>query len=341
MVDLSKSSESVSKEKILDMKSRVDKFISNGGIAKDSRKIYIDFSTKTNYVTYSQYLNIIERWNSLGQPKSVPIYVAPVNISDDDKIIPISTFLDMETRVNRYLSQGGVIASNRAIFLSMGELKEYVTYTKYVDMLNRVEIFRKKNNRDPNFIYLQVKTNVNNSRPNAVGDNIVPNSDGWYLSPKYKSNASAIRQETLYWCADNAIQQAWYELTGNWYSESYIARIAGTTTSGTGHSGIEKALKTLAEKENKTININWDYLSDLGYEKFGKLIKSTKVGTFQHSNYKLRWGHYEYIVGINLETNKVLVANSLSGGWFEYRTFKTNTKYVNGCSQKSVCEILI
>lgn len=337
-IDKSKSEEYITSAEFKDMMERVNKYIKDGGSITDTRRIYINYTNKEAYVTYEQYRNILSRWNSLnGDFDKIMIYVAPVNISNDDKILPIETFNNMEARVNNYLSQGGVISEDRAIFLNMADLKEYITYTRYKDMLKRVELWRKNNNRDPKFVYIVSKTNTNTERPHAVGDNISPNSDGWYLSQRYKSNSASIKQETLWWCADNAMQQLWYELTGNWYSESFLAKKAGTTRNGTGHDGINTALKVLAQLDKVNIEIVWKYLSDLGYEELGKLVKDIDVGTLQHSKYKLRWGHYEYIIGVNPSTKKLLVANSLSGGWLEYRTFKTNTSYVNGCSQKSFC----
>ena len=264
-----------------------------------------------------------------------------IDISNDDKILVTGTFLDMEIRVNQYKTKGGEIDDNRRIYLKMVEMREYITYAKYLEILSRVNVFRANNGRNPNFIYLQSKNNTNESRPNAVGDDITPNKDGWYLSQKYKSSASAIKQETNYWCGPNSIQQCWYELTGNWYKESTIAKYAGTTTSGTGHDGLTKAIKKLGDIEKKIVTVDWKYLSDIGYTELAKLVKSSTVAVFTHSKYKLKWGHYEYIIGVNPSTKKVLVANSLSGGWLEYRSFSTMSSYINAITQKSVCEIIL
>ena len=150
-----------------------------------------------------------------------------------------------------------------------------------------------------------------------------------------------MKQETNYWCGPNAIQLSWYELTGEWVSESYIAKVAGTTTAGTGHSGLETAIKRLAKDKGVNVSIKWDYLSDVGYTELGKLVKNGNVGIFTHTKYKNKWGHYEYIIGVNPKTQKLMVNNSLSGGWIEYRTFSTMNQYAKGVSQKSVCEIKI
>ena len=337
-IDISKTDKKLSKNEILDMKERVDKYLSQGGTITPERRIYIDYSTQEEYITYAQFQNILSRWE-IDKPDSIQIYLEPVNISTDDKILPISTVLDMEERINKYLSNGGKISPKRRIYLNIIEQFEYISYEKYNEIISRVETFRKTHNRNPNFVYLQVKTNTNPNRVNAVGDDITPNSSGWYLSKRYPNNKNVIRQETNYWCGPNAIQLVWYELTGKLVSESLIAKYAETTTAGTGHAGLEKAIKQLAKKYNLNIKILWSYLSDLGYEKLAKLVKDEHTGVFIHNKYKNKYGHYEYVIGVNLKTEKLMVANSLSGGWIEYRSFKTMTDYINGINQKSIAQI--
>lgn len=56
------------------------------------------------------------------------------------------------------------------------------------------------------------------------------------------------KQYTNYYCADVTIMQICYELFGLDLSQSWIASLAGTTTLGTSHEGINSALKTIAKK---------------------------------------------------------------------------------------------
>lgn len=327
--------------------SIVTKFIKNGGKLTDERYVYPNYPTQDIAIQYWRYNEMKTRWDSYikkngKEPNDLYIQIPAEDISNDDKVLPISTFVDMEKRVTRFIDGGGKPEQARRVYLDMSTRLEYISFAKYQDLLTRCNAWRNTHNgANPNFLYILKKTNSNSTtRPDAVGDDLKPNGDGWYLSPRYKSNSSAIKQETLYWCACNMLQQLIYELTGKWISESYIAKLAGTTTSGTGHDGINSALKKIASNLGVTWTINWTYFSDLGYDQLGKLIKEPKIGTGQHSVYKLKWGHYEYIIGVNPSTNKVLVANSLSGGWLEYRTFATNTKYINANSQKSILEVM-
>ncbi len=339
--DISKTNRILNKNEILDMQERVEKYLNQGGKITPDRRIYINYSTQEEYINYKTYENLINRWISNGKPENIQVYQGAIDISNDDKILPISTILDMEARVNKYLTQGGIITDNRRIYLDIDEQIEYITYSKYNEIMGRVGSFRVKNSRNPNFVYLKVETNTNLLRPNAVGDNLLPNDDGWYLSPRYTTNKSTMKQETNYWCGPNALQLVWYELTGKLVSESTIAKYAGTTTVGTGHTGLEKALKQLAKDSNIDVSIIWNYLSDLGYDGLGKLVKDKTVGIFVHSKYKNKYGHYEYVIGVNPKTRKLMINNSLSGGWIEYRSFDTMTQYINGISQKSICKVKI
>lgn len=349
--NISFNNEKLTKTEFKNIINIVEKYQNDGGEdgkggIKPSRHVYVNYPNTDKYIIFEKYAEMKQRWDNFKKiNQREPSYIWIINeaeavdISNDDKILPTDTFLDIETRVNKYKSQGGEITSDRRLYLKMVEMREYITYKKYEEILARVNVFRASNGRNPNFIYLQAKTNTNESRPNAVGGDLTPNASGWYMSQRYKSTPSAIKQETNYQCGPNSIQQAWYELTGDWINESTIAKYAGTTVNGTGHSGLDAAIRKLAQEKGINLTIEWKYLSDLGYEELGKLVKNLKVAIFIHSKYKLKWGHYEYVIGVNPTTKKLLVANSLSGGWLEYRSFSTMTSYVNAISQKSICKI--
>ena len=318
------------------------------GNVSPNRPVYVNYPNTDKYIVFEKYMEMKDRWdNFITTNRREPSYIwivnelAAVDVSNEDRIWNMDTILDLEIRVNQYKMQNAEIADNRRVYLKMVEMREYITYSKYKEIMSRVNVFRATNGRNPNFVYNIAKTNTNSSRPNAVGDDITPNNDGWYMSQRYKSAASSIKQETNYWCGPNSVQQVWYELTGVWHKESEIAKYAGTTTSGTGHNGLDTAVKKLANIDGKKVSISWKYLSDLGYTELAKLVKSLKNGVYVHSKYKLKWGHYEYVVGVNPITKKVLVANSLSGGWLEYRSFATMNSYVAAISQKSVCDVTL
>lgn len=343
MVDSTWSETKIGKDIFKSAIKIVNKFLNAGGKVTDATLVYPNYPNPNLCFQYWRYKEMLNRWNSFKkvnnrEPNSIYIKPVAIDISGDDKILPINTVLDMEKRVTSFISKGGKPAATRRIYLDYSTQEEYVTYTKYKDLIARVAAFRKVNNRNPNFVYIITQSNENNTtRPNAAGDDLTPNSSGWYLCQRYKNDAASIKQETLYWCGPNSVQQLIYEITGKWYSESSIAKIAGTTTSGTGHDEINNTIKKLCKNAGLSCTVDWKYFSEIGSTGLGKLIKDIKIGTLQHLKYKSKWGHYEYIIGVNPAKNKLLVANSLSGGWLEYRGISTNTGWINQISQKSIC----
>jgi len=345
-IDLTYSEKRLSKEEFKKINSKIDKYLNDGGIVKEDRFIYINYPRGNQYFLYWRYKEMLKRWNNFiknngHEPSYIYIKTPAVDISGDDKILPISTFLDMEERVNKYLKNGGLISDTRRIYLKMDEQLEYITYTKYKDLLERCDSWRMSKGTNPKFLYIITQSNSNNNRPEAVGNNILPNHNGWYLCQRYKSNSSAIKQENNHYCGPNAVQQLFYEISGKWYSEDKIAKIAGTGVNGTDHNGITKAIKSLALENNINLIVEWKYFSDMGYEELGRLIKDINIGTLTHLLYKSKYGHYEHVLGVNNVTGKILVANSLSGGWLEYRDQKTETKWLNLITQPSLCEVKI
>lgn len=319
----------------------VNNYAQSGKIITDDRLIYPNYPNMDIAIQYWRYKEILNRWESYKkvngkEPESLYIQIPAVDVSCDDKILPINTILDMEKRVKNYLANGGIIQDTRRIYLDMSTRQEFITYTRYKEIMNRVETFRKTNNRDPQVVYIIPQSNENNTtRPNAVGDDITPNGNGWYIVQRYRP--SDIVQIYNWDCGPNATQQAYYEISGKRHDEKEIIKIEGTTTNGTDHNGITKGFLTLAKEDGINVNVNWQYFSDLGYDNLGKAVKDIKRGVLQHSRYKYKYGHYEYILGVNPTTKKYMIANSLSGGWIEFRTFSKNTAYLNLISQKSIC----
>ena len=169
-----------------------------------------------------------------------------------------------------------------------------------------------------------------------------------YKALPYNSNSScdAMGQNTGYYCACSMVQKMMYRL-GYKISQSELARVMGTTTAGTGHSGIETGIAYCGRKFGVNFKVEWYNLSDLGFEKMGKLMcrKNTAVGN--HVNYRDEWGHYEYPLTVNTSNQTIKVINSLGSmctsscycGYIEERSWSTHRRYINGISQKSVLVI--
>ena len=162
---------------------------------------------------------------------------------------------------------------------------------------------------------------------------------------------SGMGQCTGYYCGPNSLQQMFYRLTGIKVSESTIASVAGTTTDGTDHEGLNTAVSWFNKKYNKNIKITWKNFSDLGSsnsERWTTLKKYIKNGAvFVHLLYRNQWGHYEVILEIRDDDLRIL--NSLGDycsypaycGYIESRDKSEQIDYINGISQKSIAILTI
>jgi hypothetical protein len=204
----------------------------------------------------------------------------------------------------------------------------------YVDMARRVSEWEVKHNgQSPN--YVTVKATGGNTTNNNKLHN--------YLTT---SGCAGMGQCTPYYCACNSLQQAFYRLTGIHISESTIASVAGTTTSGTGHQGINTAVAWFNRKYGQNIKITWKNFNDLGSSdsaRWNKLNQYASNGAvFCHILYRNKWGHYEVLKSVN--GNNVTVLNSLGNrcnkpaycGYIETRSKSNQRSYMRGISQQSV-----
>ena len=154
---------------------------------------------------------------------------------------------------------------------------------------------------------------------------------------------SGMGQCTGYYCACNSVQQAIYRLTGKQISEYTLAQVGGTTTSGTGHEGINTMIYWFNKNYGYNLKIQWKNFSEVGYTKLQEYIN--KGAVFFHLLYRNQWGHYEVPVSVN--GNNITVLNSLGSscggstycGYEETRTLATQSSYIAGISQKSLCII--
>ena len=177
--------------------------------------------------------------------------------------------------------------------------------------------------------------------------------NGVYVSSPHwtGSGCNKLGQCNGYYCGPHSLRQCFAKQNIDQYTESYIASLAGTTTSGTGHSGLETAIASISKKTGKKIRVEWKNFSDLGssmtarFKKLGELISTQNKSVFIHLLYQYKYGHYETIKEVNMNSNTVLVLNSLGSkcnspafcGKLERRSFSTMQGYMKGISQKSIC----
>lgn len=202
-----------------------------------------------------------------------------------------------------------------------------VNYTKkdYLDAVKRVQAYITKNKKNPPRVWLRKQ---DTPKP-------APTPSDCYKSQRYLKDAN-IKQDTNYFCACNIFQQIMYELYGIVIKESDIAKAMGTTTNGTSHPQIISGGKAIAKRYGHNVSIEFKNFSSMTEKEIGKLIADPNVGIFVHDLYKLTWGHYEYLIGLCLNSGVYTVANSLSGGYIEKRSRATMKSYINGISQPSI-----
>lgn len=168
-----------------------------------------------------------------------------------------------------------------------------------------------------------------------------------------RQGGNCLGQINQYVCGPHAIKQALRRFGITKYTEQQIAGYAGTTTAGTGHSGLETAIYHIARMEGINLSVEWKNFSDLGstskerWRKYGDLMTDEDTAVFHHELYRNQYGHYSIIKQVNTNSNLLIVANSLGSrcsrpaycGYMENRRFGTQEQYLRGISQKSICII--
>ena len=118
-------------------------------------------------------------------------------------------------------------------------------------------------------------------------------------------------------------------------TESQLARLAGTTTDGTGHSG----LYTAASKVNSSVKHTEYSLSEIGWSGVAKKLKAGSefiihIMTGTLPNWEGDYGNYIFLVGVNLDEGFVRVFDPTKGSYtYTYGQIQTA---MNQISQKSL-----
>lgn len=143
-----------------------------------------------------------------------------------------------------------------------------------------------------------------------------------------------------YNCGPHSLHQVLTKFGIEDYDEYMLAKFAGTTD-GTGHQGINDAVKKVNSLKGKKITIEWKNFSSFGstvverFTNLAKIICQPNKDVIIHSLYRDQWGHYETISGIDVKTQIVTVLNSLGQkaskgylGYIEKRSFSDFARYM-------------
>ena len=270
------------------------------------------------------------------------------NIDNSNLTLDIGTWLNMVRRFQDYTSSHNNTEPN-IIYINKANTYRYVSKAKYKEIYTRFSNYVKQHNHDPSFMYINYPT---------TSTSTTSNTSGIYKANGYYTTGIELGQITSYHCAPHCIKQLFKHWSITGWSERFIGQKAGTTTDGTGHSGIDKAINYIADYEKIKVKIEWKHFSDLAstrdarFKKLGELISDPKKGVITHVMYKLGqankgrgYGHYEVPDQVNTKNNTLRILNSLGTrkydgsyyGYLETRSYATESYWMSGISQPSLC----
>jgi hypothetical protein len=186
------------------------------------------------------------------------------------------------------------------VYLRKAGIKQvqYITYTKYLKIKAIWDAFVNQNKRQPNYVY------INDPIP-------TPHTD-WILVKKVIFH----HQETAYTCGPSSSMEALstFGVTGE--SESEMAKLEETTKNGTSHGPLMAGIISEAIKHNVSLTVHEAKYIDVGWTGIATAIKAG-MAIIVHgicegwpTYYKVyKGGHYVDIIGINLTTQQVRIAD--------------------------------
>jgi len=170
--------------------------------------------------------------------------------------------------------------------------------------------------------------------------------------PHYtEQGVGKLGQITNHHCGPNMVHQMLKKFGITKYSQSDIAKLAGTTSSGTDPSGLRTALEYIARKEGIKLKVEQKYLSDFGtstvaqFTAIGKLMCKSNIAVGTHIGYEDSgekrgskvFGHYECFDKIDTSKKQIRVLNSLGSkcsstgycGHLQWRSYDLEKTYIN------------
>ena len=255
-------------------------------------------------------------------------------------------------------------SNNVYVKLVQNRLKQLGYYSGTVDGLygtltfNSVKQYQAKHNLLQDGVvgkitYTHLLTNQNTNR----GTNKQSSTKEYTIFTNTKlcerQGGDCLGQITSYHCGPHSIKQCLRRFGITGYSERTIGSYAGTTSAGTGHYGLETAIAHIAKLEGIQLKVKWINFNDLGntdkerYKRYGELMTDEDKAVFHHELYKDYAGHYSILKMVNTNNSNLTVANSLGSrcnspafcGYMESRPCSTQSRYIRGISQKSICII--
>ena len=251
-------------------------------------------------------------------------------------------------------------------YITTQKSKTKVSFELYMYCMAKILVFYQKNKTLPNYCLfdksdLKAKqtatkntkttsspsTSTNKKPANSAKTTVkkTANPTIFTSSPHpTKKGCGGMGQDTSYYCGVSALQKVLFKFGIKDYSQSTLAKWAGTTTAGTSHQGIATAVAMVNKKMGTKITITEKSFKDLGWKGIGKILANPKQDIIFHNCYRLKYGHYEVANQVNTNTNIEKVLNSLGDkctsscycGYVESRSAAEFKKYMDAISQKSL-----
>ena len=229
-------------------------------------------------------------------------------------------------------------------YITVPSLDIKVSFELYLYCISKIVVFIDKNKKLPNYC------NFNKGfKPNAQSNNKTSknNSSQSIASCQNKINSNkgcdAMGQNTPYYCGVSALQKCLYKF-GIQETQKTLAKICGTTTSGTSHQGLHTGIAYASKKHNVKLTVTEKYFSDYTLKQLKQLVCNKDKAIICHNLYRNKYGHYEAWKNVNVDKKEIEVINSLGDkcalgcycGYIEHRSYNTQKSYCNGISQKSL-----
>ena len=244
------------------------------------------------------------------------------NVLKDDYLVMIQNFLNFCEKYHRVPR-----------FITTQKSKVKVSFELYLYCMCKIIVFLDKNKTLPNYCNFNkgFTSNTATSKGTSKNNNsqstsTSKNTTRYVSEPHYTSEGcNKLGQCTPYYCGPHSIHQAIRKFGITQYTEKQIASYAGTTTSGTGHPGINTAIAYISKKTGIKLNVSWKNFSSMGktdaerFKAIGKLLADKNTSIIWHIAYSgggesttgTKFGHYECIDIINTVTSYVRALNSL------------------------------
>ena len=265
-----------------------------------------------------------------------------------------TTYLDMITRFNEYCEK------NKRVPAYVVTIKNKADFTTFLYGLCKILNYYKENKTLPTTClftssYIDVssrgstETKNNNTQSTSASKKTSGKSKIYTSSPHLLTTAEDLGQKFPYSCGANLLQQLFKKLLGITIPETTLMSWAGTTTSGTDHSGLNTAVAIAAKKYKVKLKVSWKNFSDMGdtvderFEAVGKLMSRPDTAVGWHIGYQDSGeeatgtiiGHYEGCDKTDTQNKKIRALNSLGkkitnnayAGHLQWRTYALQAHY--------------